>query len=164
MINSKNSTGGFALIEVLLAVVILAIGLLAGSKMQILGIHYTQGAMSRSHAALAASDIIDRMRLNPDGVAAGAYDGKSTETIPADPGCTATGCTSAQLANLDLRMWARHFGGLAADESISTALPPGAKGTITREATGKHTIHIEWSDHVQGKNAEPREINIGVTL
>ncbi len=69
------------MIEVLLAVVILAIGLMAGSKMQMLGMNYTQGAQFRTNATMAANDIIDRMRVNPDAVANGDYDG-ATPTIP----------------------------------------------------------------------------------
>ena len=81
--NSKRQSDGFAMIEVLLAVVVLAIGLLAGSKMQLLGLNATQGAMMRSHATMAVNDIIDRMRINPDGVMAGEYDGASTDSPPA---------------------------------------------------------------------------------
>ena len=67
---------GFSLIEVLLAVVVLAIGLLAGSRMQMLGLNYTQGGMIRSHATLAANDILDRIRLNREhAIDNSAYDG-----------------------------------------------------------------------------------------
>ena len=61
---------GIAMIEVLLAVVVLAIGLLASSRMQLLGLSFSQGALTRSYATMAANDIIDRMRLNIPGVEA----------------------------------------------------------------------------------------------
>lgn len=150
------------MIEVLLAVVVLAIGLLAGSKMQMLGLNYTQGAQMRSNATLAANDIIDRMRVNPDGVDAMAYDTANTDNLPADPGCIATGCTPQQLAAHDIRVWAGYFG-KADGASTSTPLL-GANGQIFLDAaTGFHVITVSWTELVEGEE-ELREVKMGVNL
>lgn len=159
--NTLKQSSGFAMIEVLLAVVVLAIGLLAGSKMQMLGLNYTQGAQMRSNATMAANDIIDRMRLNPDGVNAGAYDDKDTDTLPADPNCIANGCSPTDLAAHDIRVWAAYFG-KGDGEHTSTPLK-GATGAINLTATDFYSITVRWTELVEGKE-DARSITVGVNL
>ena len=148
------------MIEVLLAIVVLAIGLLAGSRMQILGLNYTQGAMTTSYATMAASDILDRMRLNPDGMS--TYDGFTTENnAPGAQNCEANGCDAVQRANEDLRIWSRYFRGADAGNT-STLMPPGAVGKID-VVSGVTQVKISWSDLISGKN-DAQEITIGAEL
>lgn len=149
------------MIEVLLAVVILAVGLLAGSRMQILGLNYTQSAMTRSYANMAANDMLDRMRLNPEGQA--TYIGFNTDTsgIPADQGCATSGCNAAGRANQDLRAWASFFrkgDGIGS----STLLPPNAVGTIT-QVNGSIIVTIHWDDFIRGAEEE-RTITVGAAI
>ena len=152
---------GFAMIEVLLAVVVLAIGLLAGSRMQMLGLSFSQGAMTRSYATMAANDIADRMRLNRDGVLAGAYDNADTDNLPNDPNCLNVGCNVADLAATDLYIWGRHFRKSDAGDH-TTLLPPTAVGTIT-ELNGVRNVRIQWNDLIQGAE-EARFVEISVTI
>lgn len=148
------------MIEVLLAVVVLAIGLLAGSKMQMLGLNYTQGAQMRTNATMAANDIIDRMRINLTGVVDGDYDDADTDSPPADPNCIAVGCTPAQLAAHDVRVWAAYFGQV--DGSDTSTPLTGAQGTISRNATtGLYTIEIVWNELIEG-DEEERKVTVGV--
>jgi len=149
------------MIEVLLAVVVLAIGLLAGSKMQLLGLNATQGAMMRSHATMAVNDIIDRMRVNADGVLAGAYDGASTDSPPADPGCANLGCSPAELAQHDLRVWASYFG-KAHGTDMAVAIHK-AVGTITVAPSEVRTVSVTWEELVEGE-VEDRSVSVGVRL
>ena len=161
MIKTNRQVEGFAMIEVLLAVVILAIGLLAGSRMQILGLNYTQGATSRSYATMAANDILDRMRLNPSATA--TYGGfNSNSTIPPDQGCATNGCNPVQLANHDLRIWARYFRAGDATQA-ATLLPPGAFGTITDQGNGVMNVTITWDDFIRG-SASQQTVSIGAVI
>ena len=57
---------GITLIEVLISLLILAIGLLGAAAVQLNGLKYTDSAMLHSHASFAVYDILDRMRANPD--------------------------------------------------------------------------------------------------
>ena len=149
------------MIEVLLAIVILAIGLLAGSRMQILGLNYTQGASTRSYATMAANDILDRMRLNPGGEA--TYNGFiTTGTVPADQGCAANQCTAVQRANQDLREWARYFR-LGDATGTSTLLPPGATGAIN-VAGVRTTVTITWKDFIAGSETANQTVSVGAAL
>lgn len=148
------------MIEVLLAVLVLAIGLMAGSKMQMLGMNYTQGAQLRTIATMAANDIIDRMRLNPSAVNNGDYNNASTDTPPSNPNCMMNGCTPAQLAAHDIRVWAGYFG--RGDGADTTTPLNGATGTITFN-NNLHMVSITWTEMIDGQE-ENNSINIGVNF
>jgi len=160
------------MIEVLVAVVILAIGLLASSRMQILGINYTVGASTRTHATMAANDIIDRMRLNRTAVVAGQYDGRRSDDGDVNPNCStdALGCNAANQATTDMAEWTANFFG--AGGRASTQLPPGAFGVISApDPQGLRTVTITWQDSIEGdverdnaNNAVPQFVAVQVIL
>lgn len=55
---------GFTMIEVLVALVVLAIGLLGFALLQTMNLRFTQGANYRTQAVNLASDLLDQMRAN----------------------------------------------------------------------------------------------------
>ena len=59
-----TSSRGFTMIEVLIAMVILAIGLLGLAALQAVGMRNNHSALSRFQATLSAYDMADRMRSN----------------------------------------------------------------------------------------------------
>ena len=71
---SPRRQQGFSLIEVLIAILILAIGLLGMAHMQASGMRSTHGAYLRTQATILASDILDSMRANATAARAGNYD------------------------------------------------------------------------------------------
>lgn len=117
---------GFSLIEVLIALLVLAIGLLGLAALQAQGLRFNHDAYVRTQATHLAYDIVDRMRVNRANLA--AY------TAP-DPG----GACDPLVATptMDLNCWYR---GLAA------ALPGGA-GFITANATANfYDVTVRWID------------------
>ncbi len=68
-LNFRINNKGFTLVEVLVAVVILSIGLLAVAGMQTTSLRGGNSALLRSQAVLGAEDILDRMRANRAAVA-----------------------------------------------------------------------------------------------
>lgn len=68
-----SSQQGFSLIEVLVAVLIVAIGLLGVAGMQLLGLKSNQQSFSKNQAAQHAQAILEKMRGNPEGVFSGHY-------------------------------------------------------------------------------------------
>ena len=60
--NARNDNGGFTLIEVMVAVVVLAVGLLGMASLMVRSQQSNEGAYSRSQASILAYDIIERMR------------------------------------------------------------------------------------------------------
>jgi type IV pilus assembly protein PilV len=64
---------GFTLVEVLVAMVVLAIGLIGVAGIQAAAVKYTKGAEGRSYAAQLAYDITDRMKASRGSVVNGGY-------------------------------------------------------------------------------------------
>jgi type IV pilus assembly protein PilV len=56
---------GVTLIEILVAMVLLAVGLLGLAGLQLRGMQVNQGSIWRSQAAVMAEDLADRMRADP---------------------------------------------------------------------------------------------------
>ena len=59
-----TEAGGFTLIEVLVALVVLAVGLLGLAALQVMSLKYNQTAYNRNQATVIANDLADRMRAN----------------------------------------------------------------------------------------------------
>lgn len=107
---------GFTLFEVLISLLIAAIGLLGMSRLLIEGLRASRSAAYRSSAVQLAGDFAERVRANP--LADDAYSGPA-----ADHACAngASNCTAAELAADDLWQW---------QADIARRLPAGATGTV----------------------------------
>lgn len=102
----RGNQGGFNLIEVLIALVVLALGLLGLAALQNFSLRANHQSMQRTQATVAIQSIIDRMRANPAGVAGGNYELPAyTNAPPASPNCASTVCTTSDVANYDLAGW-----------------------------------------------------------
>ncbi|MDD5275582.1 MAG: type IV pilus modification protein PilV [Methylovulum sp.] len=97
--STYNVTKGFTLVEVLVSIIILAIGILGTIAMQARALNDNQDAYMRSQAVLLAYDLGDRMRANPGGWLA----------VPAaaDSACDVVGanCTPVEMAQFDYWNW-----------------------------------------------------------
>ncbi|MCS6944639.1 MAG: type IV pilus modification protein PilV [Sutterellaceae bacterium] len=122
---------GATLIEVLVTLVIVAIGLLGLAGLQVRGLAIQKDAHGRALATQLALDMADRMRANVPGVAAGAYRftvayPTGPYALPAAPDCETQVCTPQQQAQYDLAGWfARLRGGALPGgwATIDTPLP-----------------------------------------
>ncbi|MEM7467462.1 MAG: type IV pilus modification protein PilV [Pseudomonadota bacterium] len=126
----KASEQGFTLVEILVAMLVLAIGMLGIAALQLRGLQYNHDAYLRSQINLLAYDIADRMRLNSDNAATYASTQVLTTTRPS---CT-VGIVS--VAN-DLNCWYQQG---------YDALPPGSEMDIVADASGTFSANISWSD------------------
>ena len=138
----KNA--GFTLIEVLVAMVILAIGLLGLSGMQATALRSNLSAYYRGQATQLGVDMADRMRAN---MAEGKKLENSTyititpSSATSKSGCMtiAGSCSSTELAEHDLFQW---------QQNLTSILPAGI-GTIS--ITGKISkVLINWDDNRDG--------------
>lgn len=141
---TARKQAGFTLIEVLVTLVILAVGLLGLSAMQLTSLKVNQGAYNRSQASILATDMLDRIRANPTAVA--AYDDLDTaqETIPSNNAC-AEGCSPAEIASQDFREWSANFIDVYELGDNFLALVPGGQGTIEHTAaTNTVKVTVSW--------------------
>lgn len=129
---------GFTLIELMVAILVLAIGLLGLAGLQVIGLRSGHNAYLRTQATLLAQDMADRMRNNRENLA--SYLG--TET--ADK-CDASLCSGAQMAGYDLAKW---------HEAIINQLP-GGSGVITNDPGGSlvYKINITWNEFEENQDA-----------
>lgn len=107
-LNIRFIVGGFSLIEVLVALFVLAIGLLGLAALQTTGLKFNHQSYERTQATLQAYDIIDRMRANKSGagdIVNTAYDNVSLGSAPGTTDCAASSCSGTQLAEYDIRQW-----------------------------------------------------------
>jgi len=151
----RASQGGVTLIEVLVAVVVLSIGLLGVAGLQAAGLRFTQNAALRSQAVVIATDIADRIRSNPDGLAAGYYNSFSSadHVNTATPNCIteAGGCNPQELANYHIRDWSRN---------TVAAMPGGASATVTCGADNCQVV-VTWTGlEKSGVSATPPKMRI----
>ena len=147
---------GFGLIEALIAVAVVAIGLLGFAKMQALAVGSTHSSGTRALIAMQASSLAGAMRANQAYWAAGVAPASftvsgSTLTDTTLNGlsndCTAAVCTPAQMAAFDVKNWgtslAAMFPGAGATISCSTVIGSPVTCTIT----------VNWSEKVAAVNA-----------
>jgi type IV pilus assembly protein PilV len=154
-------SSGFSLVEVMITVVVLAIGFLGLAKMQTAAVSSTQVSRVRSLVAIQASSLVSAMHANSAYWAELLPTGTITVTgntvASAIPGLTAvpaarcveTNCTPVQLAATDLKIWA---------ENLNTKFPgAGAtvsctKGTITTPTSCN--LEVRWVEkYVAGNSA-----------
>ena len=138
---------GFTLIEVLIAMIILAVGLLGLAGLQATSLRNNKSAYNRSVATQMAYDIADRMRANytyAKKSTGNVYVTTTTPSTSAVENCTNSTCTPAQMALNDLYEW---------NQSIINSLPSTtakpAKGIITI-AGNVFTVTINWDDNRDG--------------
>ena len=79
---SAAAVRGVGLIEVLVAVLVLAIGLLGVAAMQATALRNSQSSLERSQGVMHVYTILDAMRANPNAARAGAYNMAMTCAVP----------------------------------------------------------------------------------
>jgi type IV pilus assembly protein PilV len=125
---------GIALIEVLVAVLVLAIGLLGMAAMQVQSSQMTNGAEQRTQAILLTADMMDRIRANRTNSA--DYNGVSVD--PATTACATDytpGAALAVSAN-DITEWSN---------LVVCLLPEGAGTVAVNGVTGEVTVTVDWA-------------------
>lgn len=139
-----KSGQGFTLIEVLVAMVIIAIGLMAIAALQYKAVKYNHDAYLRSQLNVLAFDLLDRMRIDVDANAnqattIGTYvTALGNYTVPT---ANITGCnqSAAFTSNNAITCW---------QEQLQDALPPGSSADLqaTGGVTGNYSLQLSWTD------------------
>jgi type IV pilus assembly protein PilV len=147
---------GFSLVEVMVALVIVAFGLLGLAKMESLALSSTGIAGARSLAAIEASSMAATMHANRAywaTVAPAVTTVNAASVAPTTVICTTAGaCNAQQMALYDLQQWAVAL----------KAVLPNFLGTITCTTTTPPvncTITVQWAEAGVAINAQ--QTNIG---
>jgi type IV pilus assembly protein PilV len=146
----QSRARGFTLLEVMIALVILAIGVMGVIGLQMSTYKQLQISHNFSKAAMLASDMADRMLANQDQALAGAYTHDSSIEKPT-PDCAIADCTAAQLAAYDVWYWQAELS--AEDPEDDTKREPGALPMASGEVLveeGQYIILVRWDDDLSG--------------
>lgn len=131
---------GFSLLEVLVAVLVLALGVLGGSAMQLTAMRARHESLLLSGALHMASGMADRMRANAGQIGSAYltldYDA-AAEPTPAAPAqlCWDGGCDNAQLALADM---------YELKQQVGASLPSG-RARICRDAAVWQAGGLRWA-------------------
>jgi len=130
---------GDTMIEVLVTMIIIAVGVLGAAALQVTTLKNLSSSHSASIAAIVAEDFGERMRANPTAALANDY---VHAAAPGNyPDCTANTCTPAQLADYDMGTWWAQL----------TAVLPSGRGLVTRNAgTSTFVVTVRWDDDRSG--------------
>ena len=120
---------GFTLVEVLVALLILAIGILGFAALQVTALRGGTSSHLRSQAVLIAYDVMDRLRANRNAAIAGDYNIADGDGVPVGDG-------TPPLADDDLADW----------YSTYLSLLPDSEAQIICDAEGLCTVTIIWDD------------------
>jgi type IV pilus assembly protein PilV len=123
---SAATVRGVGLIEVLVAVLVLAIGLLGVAAMQATALRNSQSSLERSQGVMHVYTILDAMRANPDAARSGAYNMGLTCAVPA----------AGVLVDNDKRAWI---------DMLQQNLGATACGQVACQAA-LCTITVRWDD------------------
>jgi len=122
----RRGVSGVGLIEILIAVAILAFGLLGIAALQATTLRTGQSSLERSTAVMETYGILDRMRANVDVARIGNYNLTRTCDVP----------DAGDQAATDLHEWITE---------LQDRLGPDACGTITCGSL-TCTVTVDWDD------------------
>jgi type IV pilus assembly protein PilV len=163
---ASGGVGGFTLIEVLVALIITAIGLLGIAKIEALAFANTGSASTRSLVAIQAAGLASAMHANRAywalGLAPSPFTITGTVISDATLAATATGatdcylggaapppCSPATLAAFDLHTWANALNGLLPGSNpVTTITCPTASTPLNC------TIAVTWNEKTVSLNSQ----------
>lgn len=121
------------MIEALVTIVVISVGMLSLSLLQTISSRSNHDAQLSGIAMFQAEDMVERMRVNMQGLANPV---NYTNIATKDPGCiyTKKGCTPDEMAKYDTYSW----------NKANQLLLPGGNGTITKNGD-IFTVVLTWS-------------------
>ena len=138
---------GFALLEVLISLVVLAFGLMGIAGMLVVSHKANSSSYIKQQAVQSAYDIVDRMRANARATPRPNYNVNNLSSggppvIPSmpSPDCNTGPCNSDQLAAFDTAAWLRYD---------LAQLPNGSGAVVTAASAGtatQVTVTVQWDD------------------
>ena len=148
----RTRVGGASLIEVLVALLVVATGALGLVGLQVVSAQNNRLALQRSLATVFASDMLERIRANPQA----SYSAVGEGPPGAFEDCLGKPCSPAALADFDVTVWKCSLGRWNEEAPCATArasdvLPPverqlglpAGDGTIAVQGR-RVTVTVFW--------------------
>ena len=131
----RGGQAGFSMIEVLIALVVLAFGLLGLALMQTLNLRYTQSAQQRTLAVNLANQLLDTMRTNRSQLTAYAMGEEDFATVDDFKGGCAT--FDPATASKNVERW---------QCEVKEALGPDAYAVVDVSGAPTVSVTVVWSE------------------
>ncbi|TXH69563.1 MAG: type IV pilus modification protein PilV [Thiothrix sp.] len=139
-ITTLRKQRGAGLIEVLVSVVILAVGLTGIASMQVRSIRNNVSALEHSIAVIQAQSMADILTISRTKALAGAFNFAMDDNVPNDP----------HFVNNSVKQWRT---------SISNLLGTDAKGSINC-VSATCTIVVQWNNSRATEGSATQQVRI----
>lgn len=156
-----NRQRGTSLLEVLVATLVVAAGVLGIARLQLHSAQGNRAALEHTEATILATDLAERWRANPQG----GYATAMGQAPPAFVDCLAQTCAPSQLATFDLAAWKCSLGrwseaaACRAARAAGALLPledapglPGGDGQLVQQG-GNVVVTVTWRGAQAGRVA-----------
>lgn len=128
--NHSYEKRGFSLLEVLITLLVLAIGLLGIASLQLNSLRYASMSAGRNQASVFAEDLAERIRANPTA----DYSASTTAVNCYNTICNAEQRAAFDLAEVRQQLQTPNMGGLL-DGQLTVA-----------KASGGYMITVQWNE------------------
>ena len=150
---------GITLLESLVAIVVMALGILGILGVQMRTLSDTQTGVRRAQAIRLIEDMGERMKANPSALANLSSYVSNFAASPTVPSC-ASGCTAANLATYDVAVWKR---------TVRQSLPLGKASIFVApgEADGNRRqlgVIVAWRENERDGMSTTDKAAINATL
>lgn len=136
----RNAMRGFTLMEILVSLVVVAIGLIAVARLQSNALFASTDAYHSSIASFFAYEMAERMRVNPQGNA--GYSSAMITAPVTSLDCVSNTCSASNIAAFDIQQWIT---------AIAASLPEGAGRLIYTAGTpDAYTVIVRWKPKIGG--------------
>jgi len=168
-VNVKSFQQGSSLIEVLISILILAVGILGMGGLQLTSLQSSSDSVLRTQAVYMSYEILDRIRANSTAAMTAI---KNTSVELGEPSvsesCVTGTCTAAELFAFDILEWKCSLGKYSAAEACKTIVDSGGSlvslesglpegdGSIIINSDNSYTITIQW---VEDRDANAEIVN-----
>lgn len=155
---------GFTLVELLVAVLIMAVGVLGIAGLQVESMQQNHSALFRAEALQLTNAILDRIRANKNVTYSALMGAPPASTTD----CEVSSCTPTQLEAYDVAQWkcsinsedstgqqltvCNSLKGLDGSSMGITGELPDGDGSITL-ANGVYTVTVQWVDSHSGSTS-----------
>jgi type IV pilus assembly protein PilV len=136
---ARRRQAGFTLLEILVSLLLIAIGVLGTAGLQALSMKINQGGQLRSQAVVLGMDFVERIEANNPATVLGKY-APATYPTSFTTDCSVNFCSTDDLATYDLVEF----------QTRVQALLPGSSVAVSVSGTGPftYTVQITWVERI----------------